>query len=237
MFRQYLSEQSEAAGFALTDEQLTSFTAYYEMLIEWNQKMNLTAITEPEEVALKHMIDSLFVYDKKWFKEGASVIDVGTGAGFPGVPLLIYQPHLKVTLLDSLRKRLRFLNEALGKCGCSAQLVHARAEDAAHQASHRQQYDVAVSRAVARLYRLAEWCLPFVKKGGVLLAMKGAKCQEEVDEAKKAIRILGAAIEEVREVTLPGLEDRRAIVVIRKTADTPKAYPRKPAAAEKKPLL
>lgn len=237
MFRQYLDTLSRQAGYSLDSECLDAFETYYHTLVEWNEKMNLTGITEPREVALKHMIDSLTVYRKEYFPEGAKVIDVGTGAGFPGVPLAIYQPHLDITLLDSLQKRLTFLDTALSLSHRQAQLVHARAEDAGRQAEHRDQYDVAVSRAVARLYRLVEWCLPFVKVGGVLLAMKGAKCQEEVDEAKKAIFLLGGKLEAVHEVTLPELDDKRGIVVIRKVSPTPKTYPRRPAVAEKKPLL
>lgn len=237
MFKEYLKRYADEKGYPMTDECLDAFTTYYHTLVEWNEKMNLTGITEPREVALKHMIDSLTVYDEKYFPEGARVIDVGTGAGFPGVPLAIYQPHLNITLLDSLKKRLTFLDETLKLCKREAELVHARAEDAGRDSSHRDSYDVAVSRAVARLYRLAEWCLPFVKVGGVLLAMKGAKCQEEVDEAKKAIFLLGGKIEEVREISLPELDDKRAIVVIRKVSPTPKTYPRRPAVAEKKPLL
>ncbi|MBQ8682870.1 MAG: 16S rRNA (guanine(527)-N(7))-methyltransferase RsmG [Selenomonadales bacterium] len=237
MFREYLKTYADDAGYPLTDECLDAFTVYYHTLVEWNEKMNLTAITEPREVALKHMIDSLTVYKKDYFPEGASVIDVGTGAGFPGLPLAIYQPHLSVVLLDSLKKRLTFLEETLKLCGRQAELVHARAEDAGRDSKHRDSYDAAVSRGVARLYRLVEWCLPFVKVGGVFLAMKGAKCQEEVDEAKKAIFLLGGKVEAVHEVSLPELDDKRAIVVIRKVSPTPKTYPRRPAVAEKKPLL
>lgn len=237
MFRDYLKQYSEQAGYPMTEECLDSFETYCRTLVEWNEKMNLTAITEPREVALKHMIDSLTVYREEYFPEGASVIDVGTGAGFPGLPLAIWQPHLSVTLLDSLKKRLTFLDETLSLCHRQAELVHARAEDAGRDKDHRDSYDVAVSRGVARLYRLVEWCLPFVKVGGVFLAMKGAKCQEEVEEAKKAIFLLGGKVEAVHEVTLPDLEDKRAIVVIRKVGPTPKTYPRRPAVAEKKPLL
>lgn len=237
MFKQYLQTLGAQAGYTLEEECLEAFDMYYRTLVDWNEKMNLTGITEPREVALKHMIDSLSVYRKEYFPKGAKVIDVGTGAGFPGVPLAIYQPDLDITLLDSLKKRLTFLETALSLSHRQAHLIHARAEDAGRLAEHRDQYDVAVSRAVARLYRLVEWCLPFVKVGGVLLAMKGAKCQEEVDEAKKAIFLLGGKLEAVQEVILPELDDKRAIVVIRKVRPTPKTYPRRPAVAEKKPLI
>lgn len=237
MFREYLQTLGKEAGYTLEGECLDAFDTYYRTLIEWNEKMNLTGITEPREVALKHMIDSLTVYRKEYFPDEAKVIDVGTGAGFPGVPLAIYQPDLDITLLDSLKKRLNFLEETLHLCQRSAHIVHARAEDAGRLIEYRDQYDVAVSRAVAGLYRLVEWCLPFVKVGGVLLAMKGAKWQEEVAEAKKAIFLLGGKLEAVHEVTLPELDDKRAIVVIRKVSPTPKTYPRRPAVAEKKPLL
>lgn len=237
MFKDYLQTLGSKAGYVIEGECLDAFDMYYHTLVEWNEKMNLTGITEPRDVALKHMIDSLTVYRKAYFPEGASVIDVGTGAGFPGVPLAIYQPHLAITLLDSLQKRLTFLGEVLRLCHRDVRLVHARAEDAGRLTEHRDRYDVAVSRAVARLYRLVEWCLPFVKVGGVLLAMKGAKWQEEVEEAKKAIFLLGGNLETVHEVNLPELDDKRAIIVIRKVSPTPKTYPRRPAVAEKKPLL
>lgn len=238
VFRAKLCESAKALELCLTEEQIEQFSDYYELLIEWNEKINLTALTEPEDVALKHMIDSLTCYQPKWFGQAPKVIDVGTGAGFPGLPLKIFQPHIELTLLDSLNKRLNFLQATLEKTGITdVKLIHARAEEGARKPELRDQFDLAVSRAVARLVVLAELCLPFVKQGGYFLAMKGAKAQEELDEAKKSIHLLGGAVKDVCPVSLPGLDDQRFIIVIQKNGSTPKSYPRRPGQIEKKPLL
>ena len=206
--------------------------------MEWNQKMNLTALTEPKDVAIKHMIDSVSAYDEKWFSEGMSVIDVGTGAGFPGLPLKILCPSLKVTLLDSLNKRVKFLETVVSELGLSDIVcVHARAEEAARQKQYREKFDAVVSRAVARLPILAEYDLPFVRVGGFFAAMKGAKYEEEAEEAKKAVKLLGGGEPVLREIKLPGLEDKRGIIYIRKEKKTPSVYPRKAGTPEKNPIL
>ena len=232
-----LKDCADKFNITITDDELAKFDKYFRLLIEWNEKINLTAITEPHEVAGKHMIDSLSCHDEKIFAENAHIIDVGTGAGFPGIPLKIYRPDLKVTLLDSLQKRIKFLDEVIITLGLKdITCVHARAEEGARQKQHREKYDVAVSRAVARLSVLAEYTLPYVKVGGCLVALKGAKFAEEADEAKRAVAMLGGEIEDVRPIHLPTLDDKRAIIIVRKTKPTPKTYPRKAGTPERKPL-
>ena len=237
-FAEILKKAAEEYGISLSDIQLQQFDRYQELLVEWNQKMNLTALTEPKDVAIKHMIDSVSVYDEKWFSEGMSVIDVGTGAGFPGLPLKILCPSLKVTLLDSLNKRVKFLETVVSELGLSDIVcVHARAEEAARQKQYREKFDAVVSRAVARLPILAEYDLPFVRVGGFFAAMKGAKYEEEAEEAKKAVKLLGGGEPVLREIKLPGLEDKRGIIYIRKEKKTPSVYPRKAGTPEKNPIL
>lgn len=224
-------------GLTLSDEQLALFAKYNELLLAWNEKVNLTAITEPKEVAVKHMIDSLSCNDPAVFPQGATVVDVGTGAGFPGLPLKIVRPDIKLTLLDSLNKRLLFLQEVVSSLGLSkVTLVHARAEEAGRLPAHRERYQVATSRAVARLNVLAELCLPFVSVGGAFVALKGAQYRDELAEADRALKLLGGKVAEVRPVSLPGLADSRAVIYISKLAATPAAYPRRPGQPEKKPL-
>ena len=237
-FAEILKKAAEEYGISLSETQLQQFDRYQELLVEWNQKMNLTALTEPKDVAIKHMIDSVRVYDEKWFSEGMSVIDVGTGAGFPGLPLKILCPSLKVTLLDSLNKRVKFLETVVSELGLSDIVcVHARAEEAARQKQYREKFDAVVSRAVARLPILAEYDLPFVRVGGFFAAMKGAKYEEEAEEAKEAVKLLGGGEPVLREIKLPGLEDKRGIIYIRKEKKTPSVYPRKAGTPEKNPIL
>ena len=237
MFRNFMSEAAEAAGLQLSDNQLQQFDRYYELLIEWNGKMNLTAITEPQEVAVKHMVDSLTALETGLFAEGATVIDVGTGAGFPGLPLKIYRPDLKLTLMDSLQKRVGFLEAVVEELGLQEVVcVHARAEEGARNKAYREKFDLAVSRAVAALPVLAEYTLPFVKQGGFLVALKGAKYAEEAEAAARSLSLLGGSAPKCREVKLPGLEDKRAIVTVKKLKPTPKAYPRKAGTPARKPL-
>ena len=237
-FAEILKKAAEEYGISLSETQLRQFDRYQELLVEWNQKMNLTALTEPKDVAIKHMIDSVSIYDEKWFSEGMSVIDVGTGAGFPGLPLKILCPSLKVTLLDSLNKRVKFLETVVSELGLSDIVcVHARAEEAARQKQYREKFDAVVSRAVARLPILAEYDLPFVRVGGFFAAMKGAKYEEEAEEAKKAVKLLGGGEPVLREIKLPGLEGKRGIIYIRKEKKTPSVYPRKAGTPEKNPIL
>lgn len=237
-FVEILDKAAKEYGITLTDEQLSQFDKYQELLLEWNEKMNLTALTEPNDVAVKHMVDSLTVYDEEWFRDGMSVVDVGTGAGFPGIPLKIFRPGLKVTLIDSLNKRVKFLETVVNELGLKdVSCVHARAEEAARQKQYREKFDAAVSRAVARLPILAEYDLPFVKVGGFFAAMKGAKYMEETEEAAKAVKVLGGSEPVLREVKLPGLDDKRGIIYIKKAKKTPPVYPRKAGTPEKNPIV
>ena len=210
MFKTFLQLAACDYGIQLTDRQLDDLNVYYQLLIEWNEKINLTAITDPQEVAVKHMIDSLSCYEQQYFPSDCHVIDVGTGAGFPGLPLKIYRPDIHLTLFDSLKKRLTFLQQVVS--------------------------DVVLSRAVARLNVLSELCLPFVKVGGYFIALKGAQYESERAEAEQAVAILGGKIVAVKPVKLPGLDDKRAIIYIRKEHHTPTTYPRKAGIPEKKPL-
>lgn len=231
-----LKSKGSEAGIEFTDLQLSQFERYYEILIETNKVMNLTAITEPEEVAVKHVIDSLLAFDAKLFP-GKLLADVGTGAGFPGIPLKIYCPELKVVLLDSLSKRLKFLETVIENLGLrDITCVHLRAEDAGQNKAHREKYDLVTARAVARLSVLAEYCLPLVKPGGYFIALKGSKYQEEIDNGRDAVKLLGGEIVSAEAVKLPGLDDGRAIVRIKKIKTTPAKYPRKAGLPEKQPL-
>lgn len=237
MFTQYLRQAASEYGIELTEEQLEAFNRYYQLLVEWNEKMNLTAITEPQEVAVKHIIDSLSCYDADFFPSKARVVDVGTGAGFPGIPLKIYRPDLQLTLVDSLNKRLTFLQCVITELGLKdVAVVHARAEEGARKKELRDKFDVALSRAVARLNVLSELCLPFVAAGGYFIALKGAQYEEEANEARQAISLLGGRLIKTQPVKLPGLDDKRAVLYIRKEKSTPGTYPRKPGTPEKKPL-
>lgn len=237
MFTPYLRQAAIDYGIELSEEQLSAFNRYYQLLVEWNEKMNLTAITEPQEVAVKHMIDSLSCYDTAFFAQNAKMVDVGTGAGFPGIPLKIFRPDLQLTLVDSLNKRLTFLQCVIAELGLTdVTVVHARAEEGARKRELRDKFDVALSRAVARLNVLSELCLPFVAPGGCFIALKGAQYEEEVKEAQQAIRVLGGKLIKTQPVKLPGLDDKRAVVYIRKEKPTPGVYPRKPGTPEKKPL-
>lgn len=235
-FKEILRTKGMEANLVFTEKQLNQFETYYEMLVAKNKVMNLTAITGVEDVAIKHMIDSLLAYDEKLFK-GKTLADVGTGAGFPGIPLKIYCSDLNVVLIDSLDKRLRFLNEVIDKLGLTEiKTVHLRAEEAGKNKEHREKYDLVTARAVARLSVLAEYCLPLVKKGGTFIALKGSKYQEEIDNGVKSVKLLGGRLISAKEVSLPGLDDGRAIVTVKKIGVTPKKYPRKAGVPSKEPL-
>ncbi|WP_037353803.1 16S rRNA (guanine(527)-N(7))-methyltransferase RsmG [Selenomonas sp. FC4001] len=238
MFKEELTKAAAEYGISLNDTQMEQYNRYFELLVEWNEKINLTAITEPKEVAIKHMIDSITAYDEKLFKDGTTVIDVGTGAGFPGLPLKIFCPEIKLTLMDSLNKRIKFLQTVVEELGLKdVECVHARAEEGARNKKYRESFDIAVSRAVARLPILCEYCLPFVKKGGHFIALKGMQYHDEAEEAAKAIKVMGGSKTEIRPVKLPELDDKRAVIIINKTMPTPKAYPRKAGTPTKNPIV
>ena len=237
MFKQILAEKATMAGISLSPNQLEQLTIYYERLIERNKVVNLTALTSPEDVAVKHMIDSFLVYRQDYFSPGASLCDVGTGAGFPGLALKIYRPDLQVTLMDSLAKRLAFLQELIDELGLAGvQVCHLRAEDAGRSPVHREKYDVVTARAVARLSVLVEYALPLVKTGGYFVAMKGPKYEEEIVDAKQALQKLNGQLEMVVPAVLPGLDDGRAILYIKKMSPCSSAYPRRAGIPEKNPL-
>ena len=237
-FEEILAARAAEAGIPLTAEQIGQFSVYHEMLLDWNTRMNLTALTAPEDVAVKHIIDSLTAYDAARFDGARTLIDVGTGAGLPGIPLAVYAPHLTVTLLDSLNKRVRFLTEVTAAMGLqNVRCIHARAEEAARTAEHRAAYDIAVSRAVARLPVLLEYTLPFVRVGGTLLALKGRAYAAEQKAAWRAAEVLGGGRIMVRPVHLPGLDDVRVILTVTKERQTPAAYPRGGGAPTRRPIL
>ncbi len=252
-------------GLDLSEEQVKKFVDYYELLVEWNSFMNLTAITDFEEVVLKHFVDSLAVFQAEIFrkslnlsdlntvnsesilkiesvfekqvKQKISVIDIGTGAGFPGIPLKIVFPELRITLLDSLNKRIKFLNAIIEKLNLKdIETIHGRAEDFAHQKKYREQYDFCVSRAVANLSTLTELCLPFVKEGGYFVSYKSEKVKEELSAGEKAVKILGGRIENQLEYLLPDTDIRRSLLFIKKERSTPKKYPRKAGTPAKEPI-
>lgn len=232
-----LQSKAEQLGIRLSEKQLEQFQCYYERLIEKNKVMNLTAITEYEEVVDKHFVDSILLGSVKELSGKKRVIDVGTGAGFPGIPLKIVYPELEITLLDSLNKRVKFLNEVIEELGLTGiQAVHSRAEDLAQDAAHRQQYDICVSRAVANLSTLSEYCIPFVKQGGYFISYKSTQIEEELKQAKKAVQVLGGTLEQVETVQIPGTTIERQFVMIRKTGTTPKKFPRKAGTASKTPI-
>lgn len=230
-----LKTLADSFGVELSDEKLTLFENYAEKLVEKNKVMNLTAITDPDGIAVKHFADSLSVFSIINPDSGAKVIDVGTGAGFPSVPMLIARPDLKLTMLDSTGKKLAFIAESLENMGINAATLHARAEEAGRSKAYRESFDFCVSRAVASLNVLAEYCLPFVKVGGTFVAMKGAKAQDEIDAATAAIRLLGGEITEVKSFSLAD-DGERNLVFIKKISQTPTKYPRVSAQISKKPL-
>lgn len=234
-FFEKMQEKSTVLGVRFLVEQSEQFFEYMNLLIEWNEKMNLTAITEPEEIILKHFIDSITIL--KELEDNSKVVDVGTGAGFPGIPLSIMNPTLKITLVDSLNKRLIFLQEVVDKLGLkNIEIVHARAEEFGQNKRYRESFDVATSRAVANLSILSEYLIPLVKVEGKVISMKASEADEEINDAKKAIEVLGGTIEKIDEFNLPQSDIGRTVIIIRKNKQTPNKYPRKPGTPSKEPI-
>lgn len=230
-----LKEESAKIGIHLDDTALERLDKYAEMLIETNKTLNLTAITEPDEVLYKHFVDSLSLLTVVELKEGAKVIDVGTGAGFPGVVLLIARPDIKITLMDGTNKRLNFISDVLAEIGLKAEILHSRAELAGKDKKYREQFDLVTARAVANMNTLGEYCMPFVKVGGFFAPMKAAKADEELYSAKGAIKLLGGSVDKVCHLDIENCGER-CIIVTKKISQTPPKYPRASAQISKKPL-
>lgn len=229
-----MKKNLELIGFCEDDKKIQSFFEYMQLLLEWNEKINLTAITDEKEIILKHFIDSLTISK---YCDGGKLIDVGTGAGFPGIPLKIWNDNLDVTLLDSLNKRITFLEKIIKELKLNnTYAIHGRAENVALQDEYREQYDYAVSRAVAPMNVLLEYMLPFVKVGGKCICMKGSNIKE-LDEAKKALEILGGKVVEIEEFCLPNTEIKRNNIIIEKIRKTPQKYPRKAGKPGKEPIF
>ena len=230
-------ENLNSLGIKLTEKQQNQFLRYYELLTEWNKVMNLTSITDYDEVCEKHFVDSLCIVKALDLTHVDNLIDIGTGAGFPGIPLKIVFPHLKITLLDSLNKRIRFLQAVTEELGLEeVETLHGRAEDHARDMRYREKFDLCVSRAVANLSTLSEYCLPFVKKNGTFVAYKSGDSDEEIMHAEKAVDILGGKIIKIDKFTLPDTDMGRSLVQIEKVRNTPGKYPRKAGVPGKEPL-
>lgn len=234
-FEQKIKTYADEIEIVLNEQQIHQFYQYMELLLEWNEKINLTAITNPEEIIVKHFIDSLTI--AKYVKENARLIDVGTGAGFPGIPLKIIREDIEITLLDSLNKRVNFLNEVIHELKLSKiQAVHSRVEDFAKDKKNRESFDYATSRAVANLSTLSEYLIPLVKIGGNAISMKGSEVDEEMKQSQKAISLLGGKIETIETFQLPQSDINRNIIIIHKTQNTPNKYPRKAGIPSKEPI-
>ena len=235
IFKDLLKEKAEMFHVKLDETALERFDIYGKLLVEWNEKINLTAITDPEGVTIKHFLDSVTIFSYVDIPEGAKVIDVGTGAGFPGLAMLIARPDLDMTLMDSTKKRLMVIENILEHIGLKANVVHSRAEEAGQNKNFREKYDFSTARAVTNLRDLAEYCLPFVKVGGSFIPMKSAKAQEEIAEGKKAIHVLGGQI--IRQDTFNLLDcGERTIINVKKISSTPAKYPRPSAKIAKNPI-
>ena len=231
IFNNYL----EKLNLTLTEEQIEKFYNYMNLLIEWNKKINLTAIVEPKGIILKHFIDSLTI--EKYIKKGENIIDVGTGAGFPGIPLKIAREDLKITLADSLNKRINFLNEVINKLDLkNIETIHTRAEELGKNKKYREKFDIATSRAVANMSTLSEYLIPFIKVKGRCICMKSSDIDTELENAKKAINILGCKIESKDKFDLPNSDLGRSVIILRKVKNTPSKFPRKAGTPAKEPI-
>ncbi len=235
-FLKELNKQAKKINIELTNKQMEQFYLYMNLLLEWNEKINLTAIIEPRDIIKKHFIDSLTI--NPYIEENTKMIDIGTGAGFPGMPIKIVKENSKVVLLDALNKRLKFLEEVIKQNELlNIETIHYRAEDAGKDKRYRENFDIAISRAVAPLNILLEYLLPFVKKGGKCICMKGSNAKEEIEQSKNAIKILGGEIEKIEEFELPDSDMERTIIIVRKVLNTPNKYPRKAGTPSKNPIV
>ena len=236
--REILQAGAKELGFTLGEEQVQKLLVYKSLLLEWNEKINLTSITDEKEIMIKHFLDSLTCVKTKYIKKEDKVIDVGTGAGFPGIPIHIYYPELQLTLLDSLQKRISFLEEVYKNINIkNITFQHGRAEDFGNHPKFREKYDVALARAVAELSVLCEYCLPFVKIGGYFLCQKGPNVEEELKNAQKSLTVLGGQFVEKLDTKLPFSDINHNIVVIKKIKQTPTKYPRKAGSPTKSPII
>lgn len=234
-FEEILRTYLKKIDIELSKKQIEQFYTYMNLLLEWNEKINLTAITEPKEVILKHFVDSLTI--SAYIKKGSKLVDMGTGAGFPGIPLKILRDDIEITLVDSLNKRINFLNEVIKELELrEISTVHARAEEFGQNKKYREKFDIATSRAVANLSTLSEYLVPLVKLEGKIICMKGSEVKEEVENAKNAIKILGGKMEKEESFNLPNSDMKRNLVIIKKIKNTPAKYPRKPGTPAKEPI-
>ncbi|SEF98221.1 16S rRNA m(7)G-527 methyltransferase [Caloramator fervidus] len=237
MNRDLLLKGAKSYGIFLDENKINMFEKYMVLLKEWNEKINLTAITEDDEIVRKHFLDSISIIKSGLINDNLKIIDVGTGAGFPGIPLKIINPTLKVTLLDSLKKRVNFLNQVINELGLkNIEAVHGRAEDFARLDEYREKYDISTARAVAPMNILCEYCLPFVKVGGYFIAMKGPSIEEEIKDSKNAIGTLGGRLIDIVETSIPEYDVNHKLIIVGKIKPTDKKYPRKPSQIEKKPI-
>ena len=237
IFWDLMKTAADDVKIELTETQYEQFIKYMRLVQEWNEKINLTAITEDEEVIKKHFIDCIKAFKSNAIRNANTIIDVGTGAGFPGIPIAIMNPTCKVTLLDSLNKRINFLNIVVSELGLkNVTTIHSRAEDGARKSELREKFDVATSRAVANMAVLSEFCMPYVKKGGYFVALKGPAIDEEIETSGNAIKILGGKLKEIIEVEIEETNLKHNIVEVEKVNNCPKTYPRKAGTVSKKPL-
>ncbi len=235
--KEYLKTGFNSMGFDVEDKEIDKFLDLKEILLEWNEKINLTTITQKEEIFIKHYFDSVACLMDGYIKEGMKVIDVGTGAGFPGIPLKILRKDIKLTLLDSLNKRINYLEDALSRLNIkNVELVHARAEEGGANIKYREKFDIVLSRAVAPMNILAEYCLPYVNVGGFFLCQKGPNCEEELKAAENAMVLLGGQLKEVKLYKLPYSDITHSIIIIQKVKNTPTKYPRKPGKPSSDPI-
>ncbi|MBZ9689766.1 16S rRNA (guanine(527)-N(7))-methyltransferase RsmG [Clostridium estertheticum] len=233
-----MNQSSNNEGLTFNEKKYEQFMKYKDLIKEWNEKVNLTAIKEDEEIVKKHFIDSIKVFKFQELKNAKNIIDIGTGGGFPGIPMKIIKPEINIVLLDSLNKRINFLNEVIKELQLeNIKAIHGRAEDFAQEKQYREKFDVAVSRAVANLTVLSEFCIPYVKVGGYFVAMKGPAVEEEIKSSKNAIRMLGGRIEHIEKVQIEGSDLNHNLVIISKIAETHKKYPRKAGMVTKNPLV